>query len=147
VREEESDIARALGWGADDYITKPFKNKELVARLQARVRQRTSPEEEVPIVCGALCLDPITFQLHHGTREVSLTTVEGHILQCLMRNAGHPVPYARIAEEVWGEEYPGSVVALRSHIRRLRGKLELVSNRPKLILTKAGVGYLLADWD
>ena len=147
VREEESDIARALGWGADDYITKPFKNKELVARLQARVRQRTSAEEEAPIVCGALRLDPITFQLHHGTREVSLTTVEGHILQCLMRNAGHPVPYARIAEEVWGEEYPGSVVALRSHIRRLRGKLELVSNRPKLILTKAGVGYLLADWD
>jgi len=146
VREEESDIARALGWGADDYITKPFKNKELVARLQARVRQRTSPEEEVPIVCGALRLDPITFQLHHGTREVSLTTVEGHILQCLMRNAGHPVPHARIAEEVWSEEYPGSVVALRSHIRRLRGKLELVSNRPKLILTKAGVGYLLADW-
>lgn len=147
VREEESDIARALGWGADDYITKPFKNKELVARLQARVRQRTSAEEEAPIVCGALRLDPITFQLHHGTREVSLTTVEGHILQCLMRNAGHPVPYTRIAEEVWGEEYPGSVVALRSHIRRLRGKLELVSNRPKLILTKAGVGYLLADWD
>ena len=147
VREEESDIARALGWGADDYLTKPFKNKELVARLQARVRQRTSAEEEAPIVCGALRLDPITFQLHHGTREVSLTTVEGHILQCLMRNAGHPVPYALIAEEVWGEEYPGSVVALRSHIRRLRGKLELVSNRPKLILTKAGVGYLLADWD
>ena len=147
VREEESDIARALGWGADDYITKPFKNKELVARLQARVRQRTSAEEEAPIVCGALRLDPITFQLHHGTREVSLTTVEGHILQCLMRNAGHPVPYARIAEEVWGEEHPGSVVALRSHIRRLRGKLELISNRPKLILTKAGVGYLLADWD
>ena len=147
VREEESDIARALGWGADDYITKPFKNKELVARLQARVRQRTSAEEEAPIVCGALRLDPITFQLHHGTREVSLTTVEGRILQCLMRNAGHPVPHARLAEEVWGEEYPGSVVALRSHIRRLRGKLELVSNRPKLILTKAGVGYLLADWD
>ena len=147
VREEESDIARALGWGADDYITKPFKNKELVARLQARVRQRTSPEEEAPIVCGALRLDPITFQLHHGTKEVSLTAVEGRILQCLMRNAGHPVPHARIAEEVWSEEYPGSVVALRSHIRRLRGKLEMDSNHPKLILTKAGVGYLLANWD
>jgi len=147
VREEEGDIARALGWGADDYLTKPFKNKELVARLQARVRQRTFPVEEGLLVCGALRLDPITFQLCHGTREVSLTTVEGHILQCLMRNAGQPVPYTRIAEEVWGEEYPGSVVALRSHVRRLRGKLEIDRNHPRLILTKAGVGYLLANWE
>jgi PAS domain S-box-containing protein len=147
VREDDSEIARALGWGADDYITIPFKSKELVARLQARVRQRTSHEEEVPLVCGALRLDPISFQLRHGTREVSLTTIEGRILQCLMKNAGRPVPHAYLAEEVWGEEYPGSVVCLRSYIRRLRGKLELDPNQPKLILTKVGIGYSLANWD
>lgn len=147
VRDEEMDIARGLELGANDYITKPFRNKELVARLQARLRQQIPNDVELPIICGSLCLSPDTFQLSYGAREISLTTVEGQILLCLMNNQGHVVTHTRLAEEIWGEEYPGAIVALRSHIRRLRGKLEADQNRPRLIMTKASIGYWLARPD
>lgn len=144
VRGEESDITKGLLLGADDYVTKPFRKKELLARMQVQLRKQTIPDEESPIICGTLRLEPSTFQLTHGTIEKSLTTVEGHILQCLMRNWGRVVTHSRLAAEVWGEDYPGAVVSLRTHIRSLRGKLEADPGHPELILTKAGVGYSLA---
>ncbi len=144
VRDEEADITRGLKLGADDYVTKPFKKKELLARLQVQLRKQNVPGDEAPVICGSLKLEPSTFQLRHGEKEISLTTIEGHILKCLMINWGRVVTHSRLAEEVWGEDYPGAVVSLRTHIRTLRGKLEPDPAHPKLILTKAGVGYSLA---
>ena len=144
VRDEEADITRGLNLGADDYMPKPFKKKELLARLQVQLRKQAITGEDASIICGSLRLEPSTFQLMHGSTEISLTTVEGHILKCLMRNWGHVVTHVRLAEEVWGEDYPGAVVSLRTHIRSLRGKLEPDPGHPKFILTKAGVGYSLA---
>ncbi|MBS3764504.1 MAG: response regulator transcription factor [Planctomycetes bacterium] len=144
VRDEEADITRGLNLGADDYITKPFRKKELLARIQVQLRKQTIPNDETPIICGASRLDPATFQLSHGSRDISLTTAEGHIMKRLMRHWGNVVPHARLAEEVWGEEYPGAVVSLRTHIRGLRNKLETDPHHPVFILTKAGVGYSLS---
>ncbi|MDM7999049.1 MAG: response regulator [Dehalococcoidia bacterium] len=144
VRQEEQDITRALSLGANDYITKPFKMKELLARLKVQVRRQIPSGEEGPIVHGPLRLDPSTFELTYGSREISLTVVEGHILRQLMLNAGRVVTYGRLAEAVWGDEdYPGAVVTLRTYIRQLRQKLQPSPSDPKIILTKPSVGYSL----
>lgn len=79
-----------------------------------------------------------------GKAEVNLTAIEAHIIHHLMRNGGRVATYTRLAEDIWGDDYPGSVDSLRVHIRRLREKLEVEPSRPQLILTKAGVGYFLA---
>lgn len=143
VREEEEDVAKALEWGADDYITKPFRKKELLARLKAQLRKQHFSDDETPMICGSLCFDPATCQLRFGGRDVSLTIVEGRILQCLMKHSGQVVTYSRLAEAVWWEDYGGATVSLRSHIRRLRRKLETDPSNPQLIMTKAGIGYSL----
>ncbi|MEE8374202.1 MAG: ATP-binding protein, partial [Dehalococcoidia bacterium] len=144
VRTGEEDVVKALEWGADDYVTKPFKQKELLARLQAQLRKQPCHDGDMPVVCGTLRFDPSTSQVSYGGREVSLTIIEGQVLQCLMRNAGNVVAHSRIAEVVWGDEYPGAVESLRTHIWRLREKLEDDPGNPQLIRTKAGIGYSLA---
>lgn len=144
VRQEEQDITRALTLGANDYVTKPFKMKELVARLKVQLRRQAPSEEDAPVVYGPLRLDPATFELAYGAREISLTVVEGHIMRQLMLNAGRVVTYGRLAEAVWGDEdYPGAVVTLRTYIRQLRRKLQPALGDPRLILTKPSVGYSL----
>lgn len=144
VRQEEQDITRALSLGANDYITKPFKMKELLARVKVQLRKQTPSGEDSPIVYGPLRLDPSTFELSYGAREISLTVVEGHILRQLMLNAGRVVTYGRLAEAVWGDEdYTGAVVTLRTYIRQLRQKLQPSPTDAKLILTKPSVGYSL----
>jgi PAS domain S-box-containing protein len=144
VKEDESDMVKGLEWGADDYMVKPFKQLELLARLKVQLRKRTPSDEEAPIVYGPLRLDPSTFQLTYEGKEISLTIIEGRIIECLMRNAGHVVTHSRLAETVWGEDYTGALDSLRVYIRYLREKLELNPSKPKLILTKAGVGYSLS---
>jgi len=147
VRGEERDVTRGLDCGANDYITKPFRKMELLSRLKAQLRKQTQSDEEAPIVCGTLRLDPSIYQLTYGTREISLTVVEGRILEHLMRNAGHVTTYSRLTEAVWGEDYPGAIESLRVYIGYLRAKLETDPKKPKLIRTKAGVGYSLIKPD
>ncbi len=145
VRGEERDVSRGLDRGANDYITKPFRKLELLSRLKAQLRKQVNPDEEAPIVCGSLRLDPSTYQLTHGSKEISLTAVEGRILENLMRNAGHVTTYSRLTEAVWGEDYPGAIESLRVYIGYLRAKLEIDPKKPKIIRTKAGVGYSLIN--
>jgi len=143
VREEESTVTRALELGADDYVTKPFRKRELLSRLKVQLRKQMPPPEEAPIICGSFRLDPVTYQLHHGSREISLTVVEGRIMQCLMQNVGHVTTYSRLTEAVWGEDNPGAIDSLRVYIGYIRRKLETDPSRPRLIRTKAGIGYSL----
>ena len=144
VRGDEDDIIRGLEWGADDYVVKPFRQLELLSRLKVQLRKQISPDQEAPVVCGPLRLDPSTFQLKYGGKEISLTLIEGRMMYHLMRNAGHVVIHSRLAEAVWGEDHPGATDSLRVYIRHLREKLEADPGNPKLILTKVGVGYILA---
>ena len=144
VRGEEDDIIRGLEWGADDYVVKPFRQLELLSRLKVQLRRQISPDQEAPVICGPLRLDPSTFQLIYGGKEISLTLIEGRIMLHLMQNAGRVVSHSKLAEAVWGEDQPGATDSLRVYIRHLREKLEADPGNPKLILTKVGVGYILA---
>ena len=144
VKADEADMVKGLEWGADDYVVKPFRQLELLARLKVQLRKQIPPGEEAPIICSSLRLDPSTYQLTYGGKEISLTIVEGRIMQHLMQNAGHVITHSRLAEAVWGEDHPGAIDSLRVYIRYLREKLEEDPSHPKLILTKVGIGYLLA---
>jgi PAS domain S-box-containing protein len=144
VKATEDDIVKGLDWGADDYVVKPFKQSEFLARVKAQLRKSVADDKESRFVRGALRFDPSTLQLKHDGREIKLTTIEGRILQCLMMNAGHVVTYRRLCEYVWGADYPGCIESLRVHIRRLRSKVEKNACAPTIILTKSNVGYMFA---
>jgi len=143
VRADEADVVKGLEWGADDYIIKPFRQLEFLARVKALIR-RQAPSEEESLVYGPLRLDTTARQLYSGGKEINLTVTENHILSHLMRNAGRVVTHSSLAEAVWGDDYPGSADSLKVHIRRLREKIEEDPSHPALILTRTGVGYFLA---
>jgi len=143
ARTEEADIVKGLEWGADDYMVKPFRQLELLSRIKALTRRRSSTDSEAPLSVGSIVFNPSTGQLVANSKEVNLTPTESRILQHLMRNAGQVVTHSSLADAVWGEDYPGAVDSLKVYIRRLREKLEKEPQEPRLILTKAGIGYLL----
>jgi len=144
AKTEEASLVKGLEWGADDYIVKPCGQLQLLARIKARVRDRNSFAEESPVSFGPLRFNPSTRQLENGKKQINLTAIEAHIIHYLIRNGDRVATYSRLAEEVWGDDYPGAVDSLRVHIRRLRQKLEADSSRPQLILTKPGIGYFMA---
>lgn len=143
VKGDEGDIVKGLEWGADDYIVKPCGQLELLARVKARIRDMNRYSDDSPLSYGSLRFNPATRQLLNRDSEANLTAVEAQIIHSLMKNSGQIVIYSDLAEEVWGEEYPGSVDSLRVHIRRLREKIEENPGRPRIILTKTGLGYYL----
>jgi len=143
VRSEEAAVVKGLEWGADDYIVKPFRQLELLARVKSLIR-RKGPLDEESLSYGQLELDVTSGTINYLGKEINLTVTESHILSHLMKNAGHAVTHLSLAEAVWGEDYPGATDSLKVHIRRLREKIEVDPGHPQLILTKTGVGYMLA---
>jgi two-component system response regulator VicR len=143
VRSDEADIVKGLEWGADDYITKPFRQLEFLARVKALIRRQGSTEMET-LSYGPLRLDTTIGQLNYDGKDISLTVTESHIMAHLMRNGGRAVTHSSLAEAVWGDDYPGAADSLKVHIRRLREKIEEDPSHPRLILTRTGVGYFLA---
>ncbi len=141
VRSDETDVVKGLEWGANDYITKPFRQMELLARVKALIR-RQGPEEE-QFTCGPLHLNATTGQLYLDGKEVLLTATENRILGHLMKNAGHVVTHSSLAEAVWGSDYLGAADSLKVYIRRLREKIEPEPSHPRIILTRTGIGYFL----
>ncbi len=144
VRSDETDIVKGLEWGADDYVIKPFRQMELLSRIKLVTRRRGVSGEGTPLVCGQLQFDPSTGQLFYGEEEINLTPTESSIIHYLMKNAGRVVTHSGLAESVYGIDYPDAADSIRVHIRRLRTKIESDPSEPKIILTRAGVGYMLA---
>jgi len=144
VEGEEESIVRGLECGADDYVVKPCRQLELLARIKARVREREGHDGGEAVSFGELRFDPRTWRISHGKVETSVTAIEGLIIQELLTNGERVTTHARLTEVVWGADYPGSIDSLRVHIRRLREKIEEDPSQPKVILTKSGVGYFLA---
>jgi len=144
VRGEEADIVKGLELGADEYIVKPFRQLELLSRVRALTRRQCAVQEAAPIVCGRLCLNLSERTVNYGGRQINLTRTENNILLQLMRNAGRVVTHTRLAEELWGNNYPDAAASLKVHVRRLREKIELDPCHPELIIVKRGLGYLFA---
>jgi two-component system, OmpR family, KDP operon response regulator KdpE len=144
VGEEEQKV-RALQAGADDYITKPFGSRELVARLQAALRRGGRSEAQEPrIAVGELEIDLAARTVRLGGADVHLTPIEFDLLRVLVRNRGRLMTHRALLGEVWGPEYVDDVQTLRTHIARLRGKIEADGQDPRVIVTDPGVGYRFA---
>jgi two-component system KDP operon response regulator KdpE len=147
VRDGEDEKVRALEMGADDYVTKPFSVRELVARIRAAVRRIHAPvrAEEAPIEIGEIKLIPARRTVTKRTQPIHLTRKEFDILHCLMSRAGRVVTYARLLTAVWGADCREEVEYLRTFVRQLRKKIEDDPARPLYLLTDIYVGYRFAD--
>jgi DNA-binding response OmpR family regulator len=149
ARSEELDKVLGLEMGADDYVTKPFGLRELVARIRAQLRRAYgdySTTDSTSTLIGDLILDQAMGQLRRGEQDLGLTPIEFRLLSYLARHRGQALTRAQIVEAVWG--YAANLEsqkAVNVHIRRLREKLELDPSRPALILTVPGIGYRLAS--
>jgi two-component system, OmpR family, response regulator VicR len=144
ARGEETDIVRGLELGADEYIVKPFRQMELLARVKAVLRRQEAVSEELPLAVGSMTLGPSIRDLTLKGKKINLTRTEGIVLGQLMRHVGHPVSHATLAKALWGEEYPGAAESLKVYVRHLREKIEENPSDPKLLLTRIGAGYQLA---
>jgi DNA-binding response OmpR family regulator len=141
VRNEEDDIVHGLGLGADDYITKPFSPRQLVARAQAILRRAGKMAAPAIRQVGQVTLDPGRREIRLGQAEpMVLTPLESRLIDYLMLNAGHIITAEAIIEHVWGAE-GGDRDMLRQLVRRLRSKIEPDPANPIYIETVPGLGY------
>jgi len=144
VRAEDTDVARGLEMGADDYITKPFSHIELVARVQAVLRrsQGTAVSSgERPFNSGKLFIDFTGNEVKVDGKSVKLTSTELKLLYLLVRNEGRLVTHEGLLSKVWGETYSDARDLLRVHIQHLRQKLDDSVESPHIIVTEHGMGY------
>ena len=145
VREGEDDKVRALESGADDYITKPFRFRELLARIQAvkrRAHGRANLNPEMLRV-GDLELDLPHRMFYRCGREIRLSNREFDILAFLMSHQDTPIPHSRLLKAVWGPEYGNEAEYLRTYILKLRKKIERDAGQPEYIITEPWIGYRL----
>jgi two-component system KDP operon response regulator KdpE len=140
-REREQDIVRSLESGADDYIVKPFRTGELIARSRVALRRRTAEVDESPCTVGSLTMDFHARTIRKGMEETRLTQTENELLLLLVRNAGKVLTHRYILEQIWGTGATGKTVYLRVYIGHLRKKLGDDSPGSTHILTASGIGY------
>ncbi len=140
ARGEEADIVAGLELGADDYVTKPFRPRELIARVRAVIRRQTEPApgEQVLLVVNGLTIHPGRHEVRHGERRVELTASEFKILHLLARRRGWVLTRQQIVDGIRGPGYPVTDRAVDVHITSLRKKL---GDSAELIETVRGVGY------
>lgn len=144
ARAEEADLLLGFDAGADDYITKPFSSKELLARVRA-VLKRTGNEESTMAViyCGDLQIDLARRQVTKHGKSIRLTRTEFNLLSELASHQNQVLLHDQLLSAVWGTEYRDDLDYLRAYIRYLRRKLEADPSDPKFIVTYQGVGYML----
>jgi DNA-binding response OmpR family regulator len=143
VRNAEEDQVQALDLGADDYLTKPFSPRTLLARVRALLR-RGGVEKPAPLAAGDLALDLEVAAVSVAGREpVRLTRLELRLLQLLLANAGHTLPSERLLAHVWGSRGAGDRQLLKQLVHRLRQKIEVDAAQPRYLVTVSGIGYAL----
>ena len=160
ARDEEIDKILGLELGADDYITKPFSVRELIARVKANLRKseiikvqsvelptviKKEPVKENIIVLGELYINLDKFEVRVRNKPIELTLREFEVLKYLANQPGQVVTREALLEKVWGYEYYGDIRTVDVTIRRIREKIELDTSSPKLLITKRGVGYYLSS--
>jgi two-component system KDP operon response regulator KdpE len=146
VQGSEDRKVEALDAGADDYITKPFQLRELIARIRAAVRRGRTPEEErTQIFIGDVRLDIARHVVQKKGKTVHLTPKQFDLLHYLMANAGKPVPHAKLLRTVWGPEYGNELEYLRTFVRQVRMKIEDDPANPTYLLTESHIGYRFSE--
>lgn len=143
VREHEEDKIAALDAGADDYITKPFRMGELLARVRTALRHIGSPQDDPNLAFGNLVIDFSRRRVTVRGSEVKLTPTEYELLKALATNAGCILTHQQLMRTVWGPLHEEDVGYLRVYIGQLRHKIEVDPTQPEHIITESGVGYRL----
>ena len=144
TRNEESDVVKGLDAGADDYIVKPFKVTELLARVQAVLRRCQLPSvanEHGPFQAGGMTIDFVAREVYLRGECIRLTPTESQILHHMAKNPGRVHTYRSLLGWVWGRDYLDETRYIKVHIQRLRAKLEVDAANPELILTERSEGY------
>jgi two-component system KDP operon response regulator KdpE len=143
VRDLEEDKVRALEAGADDYVTKPFKLRELIARLRAVLRRTRAQQAAEPqvIQAGDLRIHLDHRLLWRGEEKIHLSPTEFDLLAFMMKNIGAPLTHMKLLRSIWGPEYGNESEYLRTYVRMLRKKIERDPAKPEYILTEPWVGY------
>jgi two-component system KDP operon response regulator KdpE len=141
VRNSEEDIVKALDNGANDYLTKPFRTGELLARIRVALRQNQNMTENPVLEFGALSIDLTNHTVRRNTELIKLTSTEYSLLALLAKNEGRVLTHQYILKEVWGMSYIEQTQYLRVFIAQLRKKIEGDPTKPKLLNTESGIGY------
>jgi two-component system response regulator RegX3 len=145
ARDSEVDKVVGLELGADDYVTKPFSHRELVARIRAVLRRQgpATEEEGTALEAGPVRMDVDRHLVTVGGAAVQLPLKEFDLLELLLRNAGRVLTRAQLIDRVWGSDYVGDTKTLDVHVKRLRAKIEPDPAHPQHLLTVRGLGYKL----
>lgn len=143
ARDSEVDKVVGLELGADDYVTKPFSSRELVARIRAVLRRRGEPEELAPpaLEAGPVRMDVDRHVVTVNGASVQLPLKEFDLLELLLRNAGRVLTRGQLIDRVWGADYVGDTKTLDVHVKRLRAKIEPDPSSPQYLVTVRGLGY------
>jgi len=141
VRDSEKDIIEALDNGANDYLTKPFRSGELLARIRAALRSATEKSDSNKIETGSLSIDMVNHIAKKNEEILKLTTTEFSLLTLLAKNQGRVLTHHYILKEIWGFGYQEQTQYLRVFIAQLRKKIEDNPSKPSIIITVSGIGY------
>lgn len=143
AKDSEVDIVVGLELGADDYVTKPYSTRELLARIRAVLRRQTDAgaEDETVLVAGPVRMDVERHTVSVRGNEVSMPLKEYELLEFLMRNTGRVLTRGQLIDRVWGSDYFGDTKTLDVHIKRIRSRIEETPSEPRLLLTVRGLGY------
>jgi two-component system KDP operon response regulator KdpE len=141
ARNAEEDIITALDSGANDYLPKPFRTGELLARIRVALRQPVESQNVPILVFGALSIDLVNHIARKNEEIIRLTSTEFSLLSLLARNSGRVLTHQSILKEIWGFSYIGQTQILRVFIAQLRKKIEDDPGKPKLLITESGIGY------
>jgi two-component system response regulator RegX3 len=143
AKDSEVDIVVGLELGADDYVTKPYSTRELLARIRAVLRRRVEVDEldEAVLEVGPVRMDVDRHAVSVSGGEVAMPLKEFELLELLLRNAGRVLTRGQLIDRVWGADYFGDTKTLDVHIKRIRSKIEIDPSQPTLLLTVRGLGY------
>jgi two-component system response regulator RegX3 len=144
AKDSEVDIVVGLELGADDYVTKPYSSRELLARIRAVLRRRSEVDETDDhgvVEVGTVRMDTERHSVSVRGTEVAMPLKEFELLELLMRNAGRVLTRGQLIDRVWGSDYFGDTKTLDVHIKRIRSKIEDEPSDPTLLLTVRGLGY------
>ena len=143
AKDSEVDIVVGLELGADDYVTKPYSTRELLARIRAVLRRKTEPETENDTVleAGDVRMDIERHTVSVSGTDVAMPLKEFELLELLLRNAGRVLTRGQLIDRVWGADYVGDTKTLDVHIKRIRSRIEQVPSEPTMLVTVRGLGY------